>query len=122
MISPLRRCAARIALFAVLFAAISPALAALRFYGDAEILANILSVHSAEHSQHQHSGHAGSKSSAVYCAFCLDMASVQALTLAAPHLLHARATEIPQCAVERSATPAPVYFPQHSRAPPVFFL
>ena len=120
MLFPSRRLVARIALFAMLFSAISPALAALRFYGNAEVLANIVSVRPAVHysTKHQHSNHAKSKAHEVYCSFCLDMASVQALTLAAPHLPpHLVATEIPP--VERSAESASSYPAQHPRAPPV---
>ena len=110
---------ARIALFAMLFSAISPALAALRFHGNAEVLANIISVRPAAHhsTEHQHYNQAKSKAHVVYCSFCLDMASVQALTLAAPNLPpRLVATEIPP--VERSAESASSYPAQHPRAPP----
>ncbi len=115
-----RRLVARIALFAMLFSAISPALAALRFYGNAEVLANIVSVHPASRNtaEHQHSSHAKSKTHEVYCSFCLDMASVQALALAAPNLPpRLVATEI--LPVERSAESSSSYPAQHPRAPPV---
>jgi hypothetical protein len=116
-----RRLVARIALFAMLFSVVSPALAALRFYGNAEVLANIVSVHPAAHNpaEHQHSSHAKSKADEIYCSFCLDMVSVKALTPAAPHLpLSALVAEPPSRAVPDSAEPAPGYSPQHSRAPP----
>lgn len=119
-----RRLIARIALFVVLFSAISPALAALRFYGNAEVLANIISVQPAAHNsaEHQHSSHAKSKTHEVYCSFCLDMASVQALSLAAPNLpLFAVAVEPSSRAVSHGAKPAPCYSPQHSRAPPPIY-
>lgn len=115
----LNRFIARGALFAMLFSAISPALAALRFYGNAEILANIISVDPAARSvgEHRHSNHAQSKAHKVYCAFCLDIASVQALTMAAPNLPpRPVVTEIPP--VERSAESAYSYPPQYPRAPP----
>ena len=117
-----RQLVRRIVLFALVFSAISPALAALRFYGNAEVLANIASVYTAAHNsaEHQHSGHANSKAHQVYCSFCLDMASVQALTLAALHLpFSAMAAEPPSRAVPDSSDPAPGYSPQHSRAPPI---
>ncbi len=116
----LSRLIARIALFAMLFSTISPALAALRFYGNAEVLANIVSVRPAVRNtaEHKHSGHASSKAHKVYCLFCLDMASVQALALAALDLpSHLVMTEIPL--VERSAELASSYPAQHPRAPPV---
>ncbi|HSS45922.1 MAG TPA: DUF2946 family protein [Burkholderiales bacterium] len=119
---PTRQLVRRIVLFALVFSAISPALAALRFYGNAEVLANIASVYTAAHNsaEHQHSGHANSKVHQVYCSFCLDMASVQALTLAAPHLpLSAMAAEPPPRAVPHSAERVRCYSPQHSRAPPI---
>jgi hypothetical protein len=115
-----RRLVAHIALFAMLFSAISPALAALRFCGNAEVLANIVSVRPAVHhsTEHQHSSHANSKAHEVYCSFCLDMASIQALTLAAPNLPpRLAATEI--LPVERSAESLSSYPAQHPRAPPV---
>ncbi len=115
-----RRLVTRIALFAMLFSAISPELAALRFYGNAEVLANIVSVRPAAHNsaEHQHSSHANSKAHEVYCSFCLDMASVQALALAAPKLPpRLAATEI--LPVEHSAESASSYPAQHPRAPPV---
>ena len=114
-----RRLVARIALLAMLFSAISPALAALRFYGNAEVLANIVSVDPAARSvgEHQHSGHANSKAHKVYCAFCMEMASVQALTLAALDLPSSLVrTEIPP--FERSVELASSYPSQHPRAPP----
>ncbi|HVS27217.1 MAG TPA: DUF2946 family protein [Burkholderiales bacterium] len=119
---PTRQLVRRIVLFALVFSAISPALAALRFYGNAEVLTNIASVHTAAHNsaEHQHSGHTKSGANGIYCSFCLDAASVQALTLAAPHLpLSAMAVEPPPRAVPHSVEPAPYYSPQHSRAPPV---
>ena len=119
MLFPSRRLVARIALFAMLFSAISPALAALRFYGNAEVLANIVSVRPAAHhsTEHQHSNQAKSKAQEIYCAFCLDMASVQALTLASPNLpTRLVATEIPP--FERSIESASSYPSQHPRAPP----
>ncbi|MGH8757745.1 MAG: DUF2946 family protein, partial [Burkholderiales bacterium] len=103
----------------MLYSAISPALAALRYYGNAEVLANIVGVRPAAHhsTEHQHSNHAKSKAQEIYCSFCLDMASVQALTLAAPHLPpRLVATEIPP--VERSVKSASSYPSQHPRAPP----
>jgi hypothetical protein len=121
MPSSSHRLFARVALFALLFSVVSPALAALRFYGNAEVLANIVSVHPAAHNsaEHQHSSHAKSKAHEIYCSFCLDMVSVKVLTPAAPHLpLSAMAAEPPSRAVPGSAEPAPGYSPQHSRAPP----
>ncbi len=115
-----RRLIAHIALFTMLFSAISPALAALRFYGNAEVLANIVSVASAARSvgEHQYSNHANSKAQKVYCAFCLDMASVQALTMASPNLPVCQvATEIPP--VRLGAELVSSYLPQYPRAPPV---
>lgn len=114
-----RRLVARIALLAMLFSAISPALAALRFHGNAEVLANIISVRPAAHhsTEHQHYNHAKSKVHEVYCSFCLDMASVQALALAALNLPQRLvATEIPP--VERNVVLASSYPAQHPRAPP----
>ncbi|HEY6280668.1 MAG TPA: DUF2946 family protein [Burkholderiales bacterium] len=111
-----------IALFAVLFSVISPALAALRFYGNAEVLANIISVHPAAHNsaEHQHSSHANSKAHEVYCSFCLDMVSVKALTPAAPHLpSRLVSAQTPSCVVGQSVVSAPPYPQQHPRAPPV---
>ena len=115
----LNRFIARVALFAMLFSAISPALAALRFYGNAEVLANIISVDQAARSvgEHQHSSHANTKTHKVYCAFCMDMASVQALTMAAPDVPSCQVvTEIPPD--ERSAESVYSYPPQYPRAPP----
>ena len=114
------RLVARIALFAMLFSAISPELAALRFYGNAEVLANIVSIRPTVHhsTEHQHYSHAKSKAHEVYCSFCLDMASVQAPALAAP-ILPPRlvATEI--LPVEHRAESSSTYPAQHPRAPPV---
>ncbi|HXZ96492.1 MAG TPA: DUF2946 domain-containing protein [Burkholderiales bacterium] len=108
-----------VALFAVWFSAISPALAALRFYGNSEVLANIISVQPAVHdpAEHHHSGDAKSKAHEIYCSFCLDMASVQVLTLALLSLpSHEVATEISP--VECSAESTSSYPAQHPRAPP----
>ena len=107
----------------MLFSAISPALAALRFYGNAEVLANIISVRPAAHhsAEHQHSNQAKSKAHEVYCSFCLDMASIQALALAAPNLPpRLVATEISQ--FERSVESASSYPAQHPRAPPAILV
>jgi hypothetical protein len=120
MLYTTRPLVARIALFAMLFSAISPELAVLRFYGNAEVLANIVSVHPASRNttEHQHSSHAKSKAHEVYCSYCLDMASVQALTFAAqilpPRLV---ATEI--LPVERRAESSSSYPAHRPRAPPV---
>src|SRR5712691_5735350 len=108
------RLCARVALFAMLFSVVSPALAALRFYGNAEVLANIVSIHPAAYNsaEHQHFSHAKSRAHEIYCSFCLDMVSVKALTPAAPHLpLSALEAEPPSCAVPDSAEPAPGYSP-----------
>ena len=119
MLFPSRRLVARIALFAMLFSAISPALAALRFYGNAKVLANIVSVRPAAHhsTEHQHFNNAKSKAHEVYCSFCLDMASVQALTLAALNL-PSRLVRTEILPVERSVESASSYPAQHPRAPP----
>jgi hypothetical protein len=124
MLYTTRPLVARIALFAMLFSAISPELAALRFYGNAEVLANIVSVHPASRNtaEHQHSSHAKSKAHEIYCSFCLDMVSAKVITPAAPHLpLFAVAAEPSSRAVSYNAKPAPCYSPQHSRAPPPIY-
>lgn len=121
----------RIVLFAMLFSAVSPALAALRFSGNAEVLANIISEHPAAHHAtqhdhtvpHDHTAHAKSKTSQLYCSFCLDMASVQALTLAAPRLLPPLLlAQARSCTVEQNAELTPSYSSQRPRAPPVFLV
>jgi len=119
MVFSLRRLVARIALSVMLFSAISPALAALRFYGNADVLANIVGVHPAEHNpaEHQHTGPAKSKAHGVFCAFCLDMASVQALTQAALNL-HSSFVRIEIPPFERSVESESFYPSQHPRAPP----
>ncbi|MFI4922157.1 MAG: DUF2946 family protein [Burkholderiales bacterium] len=117
-----RRLIARIALFAMLFSAVSPALAALRFYGNADVLASVVGVQPTAHhsTEHQHSGHAKSKTHEVYCSFCLDSVSVQALTLAELDLPSCLvATEI--LPVERSVESSSSYPAQHPRAPPPTF-
>jgi len=114
-----RRLIARIALFAMLFSGISPALAALRYYGNAEILRNVISAHSANSNpgEHHHSGAVTSKSHEVYCSFCLDMASVQALTVALLNLA-SQAVTAEDRPFDCSFHSASSYSAQHPRAPP----
>ena len=117
----------RIVLFAMLFSAVSPALAALRFYGNAEVLANLISEHPAAHraaghdhaAHHGHAAHAESKTPEIVCSFCLDMASVQALAPTVPRLLpDPFLTQARLCTVEHCAQLALSYSPQNPRAPP----
>ena len=122
MPSSSHRLFARVALFAMLFSVVSPALAALRFYGNAEVLANIVSVYPAAYNsaEHQHSNHAKSRAHEIYCSFCLDMVSVKALMPAAPHLpSRLVSAQTPSCVVGQSVESAPPYPQQHPRAPPV---
>jgi hypothetical protein len=100
-----RRLISRIVLFVVLLSAVPLALAALRFYGKAEVPAYIISGHPAAHSdaEHQHYSQVSSKSNGIYCSFCLDTVLVKSLALAAPHLpWYLIPAEMPFCAVTRA--------------------
>jgi len=120
MLFSIRRLVACVALFAMLFSAVSPAFAALRFYNNADVLASVVGIQPTAHhsTEHQHSGHAKSKKHEVYCSFCLDTVSVQALTLAALDLHSCRAaTEIQQ--VESRDESSSSYPAHRPRAPPI---
>lgn len=116
-----------IALFAVLFSALSPALAALRFQSQPQILAELCTMHGlkrvaidatatdespAQHSNHRHG---------IYCALCMPASAQQAITAPViPEVALVEFKQVQPYSQEVIAAFAAPFVSYQSQAPPVF--